>query len=323
MGLKHRDLENTVLSRLSIDEYEPKTGDAADVMVLGIRVIDESPGKDLYGFINSSTIKVRDVDVSPNPDLESNYWVFVEMEREPGCLDQVRELIADIEHVSGPLKWRVKTHLSDQEFALNGAELEQYVIQDPDQYQTREEFEASIQEDQQESDAENQPELEVGHSVQITDGALKDLMPTDTGVIMGFETQGDTQFALLSMTGAETDETVPVETEYLQLIDDSKQLPEQDIISFLKNSNASVQDLSEGVLTLHHRGRSAVLEVIDFGAEHTVLKTHGLHESAVHHGDSRMAALNSMLGEARAVWIGEHIVLYNAGLTDVIVTKPC
>ena len=322
MGLKHNDLVNTVLSLLSIDEYEPKTGDTAEVLVLGIRVIDDIPGKDLYSFINSSTIDVRDVDVSPNPDLEKNYWVFVEITREPGCLNTIRELIADIEHVSGSLKWRVKTHLSDKEFSLKDNELEKYVIQDPNKYQTRDEFEATVQENQDNSTIDGSNDLEVGHQVQITDGALEELLPTKTGVIMGFETQGTTEFALLSMTGSETDEVVPVEIEYLELVDDTKHLPEQDIVSFLKNSDASVQDLSEGVLTLQNRNHSAVLQVVGFGPENTVLRTHGLHESAVHHGDSRMAALNSMLGQARAVWIGEHIVLYNTNLTDILLAKP-
>ena len=52
MPLSEMDLRNTVLKRLSIDEYEPKTGDSQDVMVLGFHINDSKPGKDLYKFLN-------------------------------------------------------------------------------------------------------------------------------------------------------------------------------------------------------------------------------------------------------------------------------
>ena len=51
MPLAEGDLKNTVLKRLSIDEYEPKTGDSQDVMVLGFHINDSKPGKDLYKFL--------------------------------------------------------------------------------------------------------------------------------------------------------------------------------------------------------------------------------------------------------------------------------
>ena len=36
MGLHEGDLQDTILKKVSIDEYEPKTGDSADVLVLGL-----------------------------------------------------------------------------------------------------------------------------------------------------------------------------------------------------------------------------------------------------------------------------------------------
>ena len=45
MPLAEGDLKNTVLKRLSLDEYEPKTGDSQDVMVLGFHIKDSNPGK--------------------------------------------------------------------------------------------------------------------------------------------------------------------------------------------------------------------------------------------------------------------------------------
>ena len=36
MALRENDLVNTVLKNISIDEFEPKTGDSKDVMVVGL-----------------------------------------------------------------------------------------------------------------------------------------------------------------------------------------------------------------------------------------------------------------------------------------------
>ena len=36
MALKEGDLKNTILKNISIDEFEPKTGEAQDVMVVGL-----------------------------------------------------------------------------------------------------------------------------------------------------------------------------------------------------------------------------------------------------------------------------------------------
>ena len=54
MGLKHRDLVDTVLSQISIDEFEPKTGEPKDVVVVAFKVNDETPSLDLYTFLNNS-----------------------------------------------------------------------------------------------------------------------------------------------------------------------------------------------------------------------------------------------------------------------------
>ena len=62
MGLKQGDLNDTVLSKVSIDEFEPKTGESKDVLVLGFHVLEQNVGDDLYSFLNSSVFEIRDVE---------------------------------------------------------------------------------------------------------------------------------------------------------------------------------------------------------------------------------------------------------------------
>ena len=113
MGLKAGDLKDTVLKRLSIDEYEPKTGEAADVMVFGFHVKESAVGDDLYHFISNSIADVRDVEVSPNPNTDGYYMVFCELDRNQDSLNNIRSIVRDVENVAGELAW-TPAHISQR-----------------------------------------------------------------------------------------------------------------------------------------------------------------------------------------------------------------
>lgn len=138
MGLYEGDLKDTVLKKISIDEYEPKTGDSKDVVVVGYHVIDEIVGNDLYTFINNGVVEFRDVEVTPNPNDDGYYLVFVEMDRNKNIYKNILELTSDIENVAGELAWEAKTHLIDDYRPLGSDEFEAVMITEPDDYRTRE-----------------------------------------------------------------------------------------------------------------------------------------------------------------------------------------
>lgn len=139
--LSRHSLKNTILPIISIDEYEPKTGSQEDVIVVGFHTIDEDPAKDLNSFINKSVIDVLDVEVSPNPDEDGHYLVFVELQRDQSFFKKLFSLIRDIENVSGKMDWKVKPYLSDDEIDLNDKALFDYVIVIPKNYVTKSDFE--------------------------------------------------------------------------------------------------------------------------------------------------------------------------------------
>lgn len=143
MSLRENDLKDTVLSRISIDEFEPKTGDAKDVMVMGFYVSQNSAAEDLYHFLSGSLQETRDVEVSPNPNEEGYYMVFAEVDRNEGTIDLLRKLLRDTERVAGSQNWKAKTYLNDEYLPLDEQEIYQYIITDPAKYVTREEFEAN------------------------------------------------------------------------------------------------------------------------------------------------------------------------------------
>jgi hypothetical protein len=142
MSLKEGDLKNVVIKKLSIDEFEPKTGSAKDVLVLGFRLPENEVGKDLYGFLNGAVVEVRDIEVSPNPNEDGFYMVFVEMDRNDNVVESIKTLLRDTERLAGKLAWEAKTYLNDDYLPLSEEEIYEYIITDPANYVTREEFES-------------------------------------------------------------------------------------------------------------------------------------------------------------------------------------
>ena len=140
-GLREGDLKDTVLSKISIDEFEPKTGESKDVIVIGYQVTESGVGTDLYNFINSGITEYRDVEVSPNPNPEGYYMVFVEIDRNQQAMENILNLTSDITNIAGELDWKGKTHLMDDYAPLASEQFSQHLIEDPENYKTRDEYE--------------------------------------------------------------------------------------------------------------------------------------------------------------------------------------
>jgi len=153
MGLHTGDLQDTMLKKISIDEYEPKTGDSSEVLVLGFSLRESSQGQDLYNFLNSSIFEIRDVEVSPNPNPDNYYMVFVEMDRNENVLENIRKIVKDVENISGKLPWMGKTHLTDEFHPLFDEGITEFVITNPEKYMTKEQWEQEKSEAQAVVDA--------------------------------------------------------------------------------------------------------------------------------------------------------------------------
>jgi len=141
MSLKNEDLKGTILPKVSIDEFEPKAGNNEQVIVVAFYLLDQEPAEDLNTFIQRGYIDTLDVEASPNTDEDGNYLVFVEMERNDTFPNKFQALLKDVENVSGPLVWRVKTYLSnDREFDFNDPEIYKFIITNPDEYISKDDF---------------------------------------------------------------------------------------------------------------------------------------------------------------------------------------
>lgn len=129
-GLRVGDLENLVLPFLSIDEYESKLGEDRDVIVTAFFVADEEPAMDLNRFIERGTNRVLDAEVSPAPNEDGYYLVFVEIPRDRDFADELLTLIASIEALVDVGEWKFKPYKHKNPVVLNKENLERFVVLD-------------------------------------------------------------------------------------------------------------------------------------------------------------------------------------------------
>lgn len=161
MGVRNEELKNLVLPVISVDEFEPKIGTNEEVIVAAFFCKDELPAYDLEDFMDKGVIEFLDSEVSPNPDKDGNYVVFVEFKRQPNFWTRLYKLIKDITRVTGEMKWRIKPYLSDKTYDLLDPELHGLVITRSDEYVPRADFSADPETYLKDSDLTS---LEIGES---------------------------------------------------------------------------------------------------------------------------------------------------------------
>ena len=181
MSLTQGDLSDLMLSKISIDEYKPKTGDPEYVMVVGFFIKNDLAAKDLYRFLNFSEFESRDIEVSPNPNEDGFYMLFVELDRMENVLKNLKGVLSDIERVSKPYRWSIRSHLLDDYMDLDSPDIEKYIITAPADYMTREEFmKRQAQQEKQEPSSEPYDQ---------GDEFLNDLMKKSD--LLNFQVDGD------------------------------------------------------------------------------------------------------------------------------------
>ena len=109
-GLRPGDLQHLILNKVSIDQFEPKTGSDKEVLVMGLYSKDEEPAQDLARFIERGYIGVKDTEVSPGPDEDGNYMIFVEIQKDKETMKRVVEILNDIKSVTTVTEWHLNFH---------------------------------------------------------------------------------------------------------------------------------------------------------------------------------------------------------------------
>lgn len=112
--LEENALEYLIAPLISIDEYESKIDDRK-VIVTGFFVKDYDPAIDLSSFIEKSSIRPLDTEVSPAPNDEGWYLVFVEMSRDKDFPERICELVGQIDNLTNIDKWQFKPYSKQED----------------------------------------------------------------------------------------------------------------------------------------------------------------------------------------------------------------
>jgi hypothetical protein len=98
MSIQNNDLINLIETTFSVDQYKSKVGDDKNIVVVAFDVKDGDPAKDLSQFIETGHDTI-DVDVSPGPNKDGNYKVYVELERNSKLFEAIDNILRDITRV--------------------------------------------------------------------------------------------------------------------------------------------------------------------------------------------------------------------------------
>jgi len=132
-GLERNSLEYLVMPMISIDEYESKIDDRR-VIVVGFFVKDHSPASDLSQFIEKSSLRPLDTDVSPAPTDDGYYLVFVELGRNDHFPKRVIEMTEQVSNLCDIEKWQFMPYGEDGElYDLTEKNLVKHVNLNPDE----------------------------------------------------------------------------------------------------------------------------------------------------------------------------------------------
>lgn len=134
MTVRNGELKYHVLPMISIDEFSAKTGADEEVIVVGFYCREEIAAFDLDDFIDKGIVEVLSSEVSPNPDPDGYWLVFVEFRRKPSFWTKLTELVKDVERLTTALEWRVRVYGSDQLYAPEDRALRDAIPLSPEDY---------------------------------------------------------------------------------------------------------------------------------------------------------------------------------------------
>mgnify|MGYP000421290481 CR=1 FL=1 len=111
--IERGDLRGMVFPEFGIDMYDSKIGEQADVIVVDFVVRSESAGEDIVSFMNSSVIELLDIEVSPAPDEDGFYRVFLEYSRDIHFPEKLLGFLTELVRLTDKLKWKVRNYYAE------------------------------------------------------------------------------------------------------------------------------------------------------------------------------------------------------------------
>lgn len=110
-GMRGGDLEDLVLPLISVDEYESKIDD--DSIVVAFYVSEHGAAEDLNRYLQRSPIELLDTEISPAPDAQGYFMVFVELLRNKTFSENVTALLEEVAPLTNIDNWKMQVRGQD------------------------------------------------------------------------------------------------------------------------------------------------------------------------------------------------------------------
>jgi len=137
-GLEYGEMQGLVSSVVSIDQYQPKIGADAETVVVALSVTYEKPAHDLSNFIETSPVDHLDVEVSPAPNEQGVYKVFVEFSRDRDLFKNIKSLLDHINKITSEEEnWKFTAYKLDEPRPFDQERFNRDVISDPAAYRSK------------------------------------------------------------------------------------------------------------------------------------------------------------------------------------------
>jgi hypothetical protein len=108
--IQYNDLVDLIDPVISIDQYKSKIDDDENIVVIAFKIKDRDPARDLSQFIETGH-DALDVDISPGPDEDGKYTVFVELKRQHGLYDSIERILRDVQQVDTDIdSWKFTSY---------------------------------------------------------------------------------------------------------------------------------------------------------------------------------------------------------------------
>ena len=104
---------------VSVDEFEPKSGQPDNVVVVGFYAEDQEPANDLASFIEREVNDILDTEVFRNHDEDGRYLILAEMNRDEKMFDTTMKILKDINKLVNVNEWNFGFYGSNNTITIN------------------------------------------------------------------------------------------------------------------------------------------------------------------------------------------------------------
>ena len=133
-SLRKGDLRDLVDNIFEIDSYSSKMGNDRDVITLSFTVNSRSPAEDLVSFIEKGYKFVLDADISPGELSNGKYKVFVEIQRKPSAIEDLKDIFYGIEKLTEISNFKFRYYKSFNSIEATEENFKSVIPVSPEEY---------------------------------------------------------------------------------------------------------------------------------------------------------------------------------------------